>query len=222
MTSGADGHGTHRTGPRASTAATGARLACMVLLTVWRKSLTLLSRQCLPHGRAFAKVHAWTLPLPDQDSLSHMWLDWTMQELASKLQAHSCLSQLHSRPCTARRIMAPAVYIFFASLVPALAFGAQLYAETGGQYNGIHVLLSTSLAGITQAVIGGQPLLILGVAEPYILCVIYMYKFAKNQGFEADFVPWCTWTMFWLAGFVMALSVTGAHVMRSLTACSAF
>lgn len=105
---------------------------------------------------------------------------------------------------------APAIYIFFASLIPALAFGAQLDSETDGKYNGVHVLLATAIAGVTQAVIGGQPLLILGVAQPYILCTIYMYRFAKTQGFVDAFVPWCTWTTIWIAMFLMLLSLTGA------------
>ena len=32
-----------------------------------------------------------------------------------------------------------------------------------------------------QAVIGGQPLLIVGVAEPIVLLYSYMYNFAKDK-----------------------------------------
>lgn len=32
-----------------------------------------------------------------------------------------------------------------------------------------------------QAVIGGQPLLIVGVAEPIVLIYTYMYDFAKDK-----------------------------------------
>jgi HCO3- transporter family len=100
------------------------------------------------------------------------------------------------------RILAPSVCIFFASLIPALAFWAQIDSATEGKYNGVHVLLATALGGIAQSIIGGQPLLIVGVAEPFILCTTYMYQFAKGRGFSHVFVPWCTWTMIWLACFL--------------------
>jgi hypothetical protein len=63
-------------------------------------------------------------------------------------------------------ILAPATYIFFASAIPALTFGEQLADITDGQVNGVHVLISTAMCGVIQSVFGGQPLLIVGVAEP--------------------------------------------------------
>jgi len=56
--------------------------------------------------------------------------------------------------------------IFFASVIPALTFGEQLSDETEGQINGVHVLITTAMCGTIQALFGGQPLLIVGVAEP--------------------------------------------------------
>jgi boron transporter len=108
------------------------------------------------------------------------------------------------------RILAPSVYIFSASVIPALAFGEQIDEETHGFFNGVHVLIATAIAGVTQALIGGQPLLIIGVAEPIILVYGFMYKFADNEGFRDAFLPWCTWTMIWTTLMLLALSVTGA------------
>jgi len=63
-------------------------------------------------------------------------------------------------------ILAPSTYIFFASVIPALTFGEQLADLTDGQINGVHVLIATAMCGTIQSVLGGQPLLIVGVAEP--------------------------------------------------------
>ena len=79
-----------------------------------------------------------------------------------------------------RRILAPSTYIFFASAIPALAFGQQLYMSTDGQLSGVQVLIATAIMGVVQAVVGGQPLLIVGVAEPIILIYTFMYSFAKG------------------------------------------
>ena len=107
------------------------------------------------------------------------------------------------------RITAPSFYIFFASVIPALAFGEQIEEETHGKFNGVHVLLATAIAGVVQAVVGGQPLLIIGVAEPIVLVFGFMYKFAENQGFEDHYVAWCAWTNIWTAIFLIILSVSG-------------
>lgn len=43
------------------------------------------------------------------------------------------------------------------------------------------VLAATAITGVMQALIGGQPLLIVGVAEPIVLTYGYMYDFAKGR-----------------------------------------
>ena len=48
------------------------------------------------------------------------------------------------------RIFAPALYIFFASALPAFAFGQQLSEETDGTLTVLHVLAATAISGILQ------------------------------------------------------------------------
>lgn len=45
----------------------------------------------------------------------------------------------------------------------------------------VHVLTACGVTGLMQAVLGGQPLLIVGVAEPIVLVYKYMYDFAKDR-----------------------------------------
>ncbi|KAJ0620727.1 putative bicarbonate transporter [Helianthus annuus] len=87
------------------------------------------------------------------------------------------------------RIMAPTTYIFFASAIPVISFGEQLERDTGleGSLTAVQTLASTALFGIIHSIVGGQPLLILGVAEPTALTV-------------------CVWT----ALLLVLLSVLGA------------
>lgn len=73
------------------------------------------------------------------------------------------------------------MYIFLASLLPALAFGEQIDHATDGLLTGVQVVLATAIGGLLQAIIGGQPLLIVGVAEPILLVYTYMYSFAKDK-----------------------------------------
>lgn len=43
------------------------------------------------------------------------------------------------------------------------------------------MLIATAITGVAQAMIGGQPLLIVGVAEPIVLIYSFMYQFAKGE-----------------------------------------
>ncbi|KAF2317960.1 hypothetical protein GH714_041284 [Hevea brasiliensis] len=79
---------------------------------------------------------------------------------------------------TGVRILAPTTYIFFASALPVIAFGEQLSRETDGTLSAVETLASTAICGIIHSLIGGQPLLILGVAEPTVIMYNYLYSFA--------------------------------------------
>jgi len=53
-------------------------------------------------------------------------------------------------------------------------------SRADGQVTGVQVLLACALTGLVQAVAGGQPLLIVGVAEPIVLIWGYMFHFAAG------------------------------------------
>jgi boron transporter len=66
---------------------------------------------------------------------------------------------------------------------------------TDGTLTAVQTLASTALCGIIHSIIGGQPLLILGVAEPTVLMYTFMYNFAKDRedlGHKL-FLPWTGW-----------------------------
>lgn len=65
---------------------------------------------------------------------------------------HGCRSTPpHDSTCTCRRLTASTTL------------------HTEGTLTVVHVLISTAIAGVTQSLVGGQPLLIIGVAEPIVL-----------------------------------------------------
>ncbi|GMN55068.1 hypothetical protein TIFTF001_024186 [Ficus carica] len=93
------------------------------------------------------------------------------------------------------RILAPTTYIFFASAIPVISFGEQLDRNTDGVITAVQTLASTALCGIIHSVIGGQPLLILGVAEPTVIMYTFMFNFAKNRPDLGSklFLAWTGW-----------------------------
>ncbi|KAL0921907.1 hypothetical protein M5K25_005853 [Dendrobium thyrsiflorum] len=110
------------------------------------------------------------------------------------------------------KILAPTTYIFFASAIPVISFGEQLERNTDGVLTAIQTLASTSVCGIIHSLIGGQPLLILGVAEPTVLMYTFMFNFAKDR---ADlgrnlFLAWTGWVCVWTAFLLFLLAILGA------------
>lgn len=64
-----------------------------------------------------------------------------------------------------------------------------------GVLTAVQTLVSTALCGIIHSIIGGQPLLILGVAEPTVIMYTFMFNFAKNRpDLGPDlFLAWTGW-----------------------------
>ncbi|KAI3905793.1 hypothetical protein MKW92_024549 [Papaver armeniacum] len=110
------------------------------------------------------------------------------------------------------RILAPTTYIFFASAIPVISFGEQLERNTNGSITAVQTLASTAVCGIIHSIIGGQPLLILGVAEPTVLMYTFMFDFAKDRKDlgENFFLPWTGWVCVWTAVLLFLLAVLGA------------
>ncbi|KDP27981.1 hypothetical protein JCGZ_19061 [Jatropha curcas] len=110
------------------------------------------------------------------------------------------------------RILAPTTYIFFASAIPVISFGEQLDRETDGVLTAVQTLASTALCGIIHSIIGGQPLLILGVAEPTVIMYTFMFNFAKSRSDLGSklFLAWTGWVCVWTALLLFLLAILGA------------
>ncbi|KAG8053248.1 hypothetical protein GUJ93_ZPchr0001g29712 [Zizania palustris] len=110
------------------------------------------------------------------------------------------------------RILAPTMYIFFASALPVIAFGEQLSRETEGILTTVETLASTAICGIIHSILGGQPLLIVGVAEPTIIMYTYLYNFAKKQQAlgERLYLAWAGWVCIWTAIMLFLLAMFNA------------
>ncbi|XP_051151615.1 probable boron transporter 6 isoform X1 [Andrographis paniculata] len=116
---------------------------------------------------------------------------------------------------TGARILAPTAYIFFASALPVIAFGEQLSRETDGMLSTPETLASTAICGIIQAIFGGQPLLILGVAEPTIIMYNYLYSFAKKSIGAQLCLAWAGWVCIWTALLLFLLAAFNACTIIS-------
>ncbi|KAJ8770014.1 hypothetical protein K2173_009204 [Erythroxylum novogranatense] len=110
------------------------------------------------------------------------------------------------------RILAPTTYIFFASALPVIAFGEQLSKETDGSLSAVETLASTAICGLIHSLFGGQPLLIVGVAEPTVIMYSYLYNFAKGTDSIGQrlYLAWAGWVCAWTALLLFLLAIFNA------------
>ncbi|KAF3447169.1 hypothetical protein FNV43_RR12349 [Rhamnella rubrinervis] len=114
--------------------------------------------------------------------------------------------------CCSIGILAPTAYIFFASALPVIAFGEQLHRDTDGRLSTVETLSSTALCGIIHSIFGGQPLLILGVAEPTVIMYTYLYNFSKDRPQLGGklFLAWAGWVCVWTGLILILLAIFNA------------
>ncbi|KAK4401136.1 putative boron transporter 7 [Sesamum angolense] len=109
------------------------------------------------------------------------------------------------------RILAPTAYIFFASALPNIRLLMFLkISMIEGTLSPVETLASTAICGVIHAVFGGQPLLILGVAEPTIIMYHYLYDFGKSRIGRELYLAWVGWVCFWTALMLFLLAIFNA------------
>ena len=110
------------------------------------------------------------------------------------------------------------LFLYFACLAPTVTFGGLMFAATGGQIGVTEMLVATSLCGITYALLGGQPLVILGGTGPLLVFIGVLYSLCVQFDVREHFLSAFAWTGLWTGLFMAILSVTdGSCLIRWFT-----
>lgn len=79
---------------------------------------------------------------------------------------------------------AAALFMYFAALSGAITFGGLMSDKTQNDIGISETLIATSLSGLIFAVLGGQPLVIVGSTGPLLLFDESLYQFCQANGIE--------------------------------------
>jgi boron transporter len=107
------------------------------------------------------------------------------------------------RPKSIGTVINATIFCFTIQLIPALIFAELLDRTTFGNVSIAETLLSSGIMGILFALLGGQPLVLLGVTGPVALLLGTSYNLAAK--FNAEYFPFFFWTCFW-AGLLHMIS----------------
>lgn len=98
------------------------------------------------------------------------------------------------------------VWLYFAIIMPTIAFGALDDDNTEGAIGVIETLVSQGAAGLAFAAFAGQPLTIVMTTAPLTVFIDVLFSWSKSL--EIPFLPFYAWTGIWTAAILMILVVT--------------
>lgn len=99
--------------------------------------------------------------------------------------------------------LASTIFMFFACIAPAIAFGGLLSVMTEGAIGAVEMLVATAICGIVYALFAGQPLTILGSTGPVIIFLGLLYR--QCDRYQVPYLPTMAWVGFWTVVFLVVL-----------------
>jgi len=114
------------------------------------------------------------------------------------------------------KVAASTIFLFFACLANAIAFGGLTSLMTGGQIGTVEMIVATAFGGVVFALCAGQPLTILGGTGPIVIFTGLLYGLCERYGLP--FLPVYAWVGLWSGLFIVVLAATDASaLMRYFT-----
>lgn len=114
------------------------------------------------------------------------------------------------------KVLGSTLFLFFACLANAIAFGALTGFLTDGQIGTTEMMIATAIGGMAFALLSGQPLTILGGTGPIVIFTALLYQ--TSASLEIEFLPLYSWVGIWSGLLLIALAVTDASaLMRFFT-----
>eukprot|EP00752_Nemacystus_decipiens_P012195 g10811.t1 len=107
-----------------------------------------------------------------------------------------------------RKSLPAIMFLYFACLLPAVAFGGIATQVTQGTLGVIEYVVSCGLGGMTYAAFSGQPMTFIGPTGLTLAFMTSLYSFTSVAGLP--FLPVYAWVGLWTSAFLATLAVVGA------------
>lgn len=114
------------------------------------------------------------------------------------------------------RVVPATLYMFFANILPAIAFAQDLFDRTNGAYGVNEVLMGSAMGGVVFGLFAGQPLTIVGVTGPICIFTYTVFDIVVPRG--TNYFAFMAWVSIW--AFIMHTLIAvfnGVRFMRYVT-----
>lgn len=117
---------------------------------------------------------------------------------------------------TAQKTLSATIFLYFACILPAIAFGNLNYQNTGGKLGVMGAILGQTMGGTVFALLAGQPLIIIMTTAPIALYIKIIVAVAEEH--NLDFYALYTSVGLWNAFYVILYAIGNAtKLMRYST-----
>ncbi|KAL4946171.1 hypothetical protein BDV06DRAFT_183333 [Aspergillus oleicola] len=106
------------------------------------------------------------------------------------------------------RVVPATVYMYFANILPALAFSLDMFEKTHQSYGVNEVLLASVLGSVVFSVCAAQPLVIVGVTGPITVFNYTVYDIIAPRG--TPYLAFMCWIGIWSLIMHWILAITNA------------
>jgi hypothetical protein len=106
------------------------------------------------------------------------------------------------------RVVPATVYMYFANILPALAFSLDMFQSTDSNYGVNEVLLASVLGSVVFSLFSAQPLTIVGVTGPITVFNYTVYDIMKPTG--VNYIGFMAWIGIWSLILHWILAVTNS------------
>ncbi|ORY03560.1 HCO3 transporter family-domain-containing protein [Clohesyomyces aquaticus] len=106
------------------------------------------------------------------------------------------------------RVVPATVYMYFANILPALAFSLDMFAKTDQSFGVNEVLLASVLAAVVFSIFAAQPLVIVGVTGPITVFNYTVYDIITPRG--TNYFAFMCWIGLWSLVMHWILAITNA------------
>ncbi|XP_071952176.1 solute carrier family 4 member 11-like [Antedon mediterranea] len=112
---------------------------------------------------------------------------------------------------TVQKMMAATIFLYFACILPSIAFGVLNDKNTKGAIDVQKVIFAQMFGGIVFALLGGQPLIVLLTTAPLTLYIKVIYNICEDL--ELNFFAMYACVGLWNAFFLFIYSVVDASLL---------
>ncbi|KAL6856430.1 HCO3 transporter family domain-containing protein [Trichoderma novae-zelandiae] len=106
------------------------------------------------------------------------------------------------------RVVPATIFMYFANILPALAFSLDMFQNTGSNYGVNEVLLASVLGSVVFSIFSAQPLVIVGVTGPITVFNSTVYDIMKPTG--VNYLGFMAWIGIWSLILHWILAITNS------------
>ncbi|KAL2207524.1 hypothetical protein CC79DRAFT_1272702 [Sarocladium strictum] len=106
------------------------------------------------------------------------------------------------------RVVPATVYMYFANILPALAFSLDMFQNTDSNYGVNEVLLASVLGSVVFSLFAAQPLVIVGVTGPITVFNYTVFNIMKDTG--VNYIAFMGWIGLWSLLLHWILAITNS------------